>query len=108
MTTGIADEVPRDSAGAREIGFAIPDRYNASRVLFDNLARGNANKPALIGPAGQRSYAELCADACRWGHGFASLGLARGDRVLLFLDDTPAYPAAFFINPPPPPSLLQC
>ncbi|MDU6495304.1 AMP-binding protein, partial [Bradyrhizobium sp.] len=118
MTTGIADEVPRDSAGAREIGFAIPDRYNASRVLFDNLARGNANKPALIGPAGQRSYAELCADACRWGHGFASLGLARGDRVLLFLDDTPAYPAAFFgavragfvpllINTLTPPDLLQ-
>ncbi|MFX9680515.1 AMP-binding protein, partial [Acinetobacter baumannii] len=27
---------------------------------------------------------------------FRSLGLARGDRILLFLDDTPAYPAAFF------------
>ena len=27
---------------------------------------------------------------------FISLGLKRGDRILMFLDDTPAYPAAFF------------
>jgi benzoate-CoA ligase family protein len=118
MTTEISDLVPSDSAGAREIGFAVPARYNASRVLFDNLTRGNTDKPAVIGPAGQRSYAELCGDACRWGNGFVSLGLARGDRVLLFLDDTPTYPAAFFgavragfvpllINTLTPPDLLQ-
>ena len=39
MTREIADQVPSDSPGAREIGFAIPERYNASRILFDNLAR---------------------------------------------------------------------
>ena len=61
---------------------------------------------------------ELCAEACRWGNGFVSLGLKRGDRILLFLDDTPAYPAAFFgavragfvpllINTLTPPDLLQ-
>ncbi len=33
----IDDQVPPDSPGAREIGFAIPERYNASRILFDNL-----------------------------------------------------------------------
>ena len=113
-----SDQVPSDSAGAREIGFAVPEIYNASHILFDNLAHGRGDKPALIGPAGTLSYAELCAEACRWGHGFASLGLARGDRVLLFLDDTPAYPAAFFgavragfvpllINTLTPPDLLQ-
>ena len=73
---------------------------------------------ALTGPAGTRSYAELCAEAARWGHGFLSLGLKRGDRILMFLDDTPAYPAAFFgavragfvpllINTLTPPDLLQ-
>ena len=118
MAPEIADNVPRDSAGAREIGFQIPERYNASRVLFDNLAKGFGERPALTGPAGQRTYAELCAEACRWGNGFVSLGLKRGDRVLLFLDDTPAYPAAFFgavragfvpllINTLTPPDLLQ-
>jgi acetyl-CoA synthetase len=86
-------------------------------VLFDNL-EDFGERLALTGPAGRRTYAELCAEACRWGNGLASLGLQRGDRVLLFLDDTPAYPAAFFgavragfvpllINTLTPPDLLQ-
>ena len=108
----------RDNPGAREIGFAIPERYNASRILFDNLARGRGDRLALTGPGGTRTYAELCAEASQWGHGFQSLGLKRGDRILMFLDDTPAYPAAFFgavragfvpllINTLTPPDLLQ-
>jgi benzoate-CoA ligase family protein len=96
MTREIADAVPLDNPGALEIGFAIPLQYNASRILFDNLAKGRGDRPALIGPGGTRSYAELCAEASKWGHGFTSLGLQRGDRILMFLDDTPAYPAAFF------------
>ena len=118
MTNAIIDQVPRDSTGAREIGFAVPDRYNASRVLFDNLVLGRGDRAALTGPGGTRSYSQLCAEACRWGHGFMSLGMARGDRILMFLDDTPAYPAAFFgavragfvpllINTLTPPDLLQ-
>jgi acetyl-CoA synthetase len=114
----IADAVPADSAGAREIGFAIPQTYNASRILFDNLDRGHDDRLALTGPLGTRSYSELCAEASRWGHGLIALGLKRGDRILMFLDDTPAYPAAFFgavragfvpllINTLTPPDLLQ-
>jgi acetyl-CoA synthetase len=117
-TREIADNVPADSPGALEIGFAVPQRYNASRILFDNLSCGRGERLALIGPAGTRSYAELCADASRWGHGFQSLGLQRGDRILMFCDDTPVYPAAFFgavrsgfvpllINTLTPPDLLQ-
>ena len=117
-TLEIADGVPPDSLGAAEIGFAIPQAYNASRILFDNLLKGRGDRPALTGPAGTRSYGELCAEASRWGHGFQSLGLKRGDRILMFLDDTPAYPAAFFgavragfvpllINTLTPPDLLQ-
>src|SRR3954449_1360818 len=114
----IADKVPSDSPGALEIGFAIPQTYNASRILFDNLSRGGGERRAIIGPAGARTYAELCAEASRWGHGLQSLGLERGDRILMFCDDTPAYPAAFFgavrsgfvpllINTLTPPDLLQ-
>jgi acetyl-CoA synthetase len=117
-THEIADAVPSDSPGAREIGFAVPKTYNASRILFDNLAKGRGDRLALTGPLGNRSYAELCAEASRWGHGFVSLGLQRGDRILMFLDDAPAYPAAFFgavragfvpllINTLTPPELLQ-
>lgn len=114
----LPDRVPWDCPGAREIGFTIPERYNASAVLFDNLAAGRGERPAVIGPAGGRSYAQLAADAARWGNAFAALGLSRGDRILLVLDDTPIYPAAFFgavragfvpilINVLTPPDLLR-
>jgi benzoate-CoA ligase family protein len=114
----IADPVPPQSAGAREVGFACPVTYNASRILFDNLDKGHGGRLALTGPLGARSYSQLCTEASRWGNGFASLGLSRGDRILMFLDDTPAYPAAFFgavragfvpllINTLTPPDLLQ-
>lgn len=118
MTARISDGVPRDNPGAREIGFTVPETYNASRILFDNLAAGRGDKLALTGPGGTRTYAELCAEASQWGHGLQSLGLKRGDRILMFLDDTPTYPAAFFgavragfvpllINTLTPPDLLQ-
>ena len=92
----LPDRVPWDCPGAREIGFSVPERYNASAILFDNLAAGRGQRPAVIGPAGGRSYAQLAADAARWGNAFGSLGLSRGDRILMVLDDTPIYPAAFF------------
>jgi acetyl-CoA synthetase len=95
MPSTIIDQVPADCEGAREIGFTIPERYNASRILFDNLP-ARRDKAAVIGPAGRRSYGELCAEAAQWGNGFRALGLFPGDRILMFLDDTPAYPAAFF------------
>src|SRR5258706_14514279 len=81
---------------AAEIDFNVPERYNASALLFDNLDRGRASHLAITGPGGSRTYVELCGDAARYGLMLLALGLARGYRVLMFLDDTPAYPAAFF------------
>jgi acetyl-CoA synthetase len=111
------DRVPHDAAGSLEIGFSVANRYNASAILFENLV-GAGHRCAVTGPAGSRSYSELAADACAFGAGLLSQGLHRGDRVLLFLDDTPAYPAAIFgairaglvpvlINTLTPPELLQ-
>lgn len=92
----LADCVPADAPGALEIGFSVPDRYNASCILFDNLAAGRATKPALVGAFGAVTYGELCARACRVANALLSLDCQPGDRVLLFLDDTPAYPAVLF------------
>jgi benzoate-CoA ligase family protein len=116
--TAIADAVSDDSPGAREIGFTLPQRYNASAVLFDNLARGNAGRQAVCGPAGTLSYDSLCRLASQAGNALSSLGLRRGERVLLLLDDTPSYPAFVFgairaglvpvlLNTLTPPDLLQ-
>jgi benzoate-CoA ligase family protein len=90
----IADPVG-DTPGAREIGFDKARHANCSAILFDNLAR-NPDRRALTGPGGDFSYRELCAEAARWGNAFAAHGLARGERIAFFLDDTPAYAAAFF------------
>ncbi|MGE0256544.1 MAG: benzoate-CoA ligase family protein [Alphaproteobacteria bacterium] len=92
----VTDPVPRDAPGAREIGFAVPERYNASAILFDNLERGFGARPALHHAGGTVTYIELCAEAARAGRALAAEGLVQGDRVLMLLDDTPAYPAAFF------------
>ena len=119
MTHDIADQVPPDNPGAREIGFAIPESYNASRILFDNLAHGRGERLALTGPGGTRTYARALRRGLTMGPRLSSRsGLKRGDRILMFLDDTPAYPAAFFgavrsgfvpllINTLTPPDLLQ-
>ena len=117
MAHEIADGVPRDNPGAARS--ASRSRSATTPAAYcSTISQGNGDRTALIGPAGTRSYAQLCEEACRWGNGFVSLGLTRGDRVLLFLDDTPAYPAAFFgavragfvpllINTLTPPDLLQ-
>ncbi|MBO6560108.1 MAG: benzoate-CoA ligase family protein [Nisaea sp.] len=90
----IRDLVPRDAAETAEIGFNVPERYNASSLLFDNLAQGRGDKIAVFSDLGTRTYSELAEQACRFGNGLLSLGLMRGDRVLLLMADTPAYPAA--------------
>src|SRR4051812_37518629 len=91
----IADPVPDDAPGAVEIGFSIGPRYNASAILFDNRLQ-NGDRIALHTASGTLTYAELCLRAERAGNALLSLGLQRGERVLLLLDDTPAYPAFLF------------
>lgn len=91
----LADPVKDTCPACTEIGFNRLDHPNCSAVLWDNLQR-NPEKLAVVGPAGSLTYAELAAEASRWGHAFAASGLKRGDRIAFFLDDTPAYPAAIF------------
>ncbi len=92
----IVDAVPRDAPGSREIAFSLPARYNASEILFHNLAAGRADAVALHAAGGSLTYGELCALSCRMGAALTALGLARGARVLLQLDDTAQYAAAVF------------
>jgi benzoate-CoA ligase family protein len=91
----ITDPVGEGTAGAAEIGFDKSAHPNCSAILWDNLAR-NPDKLALTGPAGNMTYRDLVAEAARWGNAFIAAGLRRGERIPFFLDDTPAYPAAFF------------
>ena len=92
----VTDPVGNDTAGASEIGFAVPERYNASDILFDNLDAGRGARPAVLSGDVRLTYAALCVLASQAGHAFEAAGLARSERVVMLLDDTPVYPAAFF------------
>ncbi len=91
----IVDPVGEDTPGAREIGFRRQDHRNCSRFLWDNAERNPAHV-AVTGPAGTLTYAELVAEAARYGNAFLAAGLSRGERIPFFLDDTPAFAAAFY------------
>lgn len=95
FATSIKDPVGDDVPGAAEIGFDRAAHANCSDILWQNLSR-NPNALAVTGPQGNLTYAELIAQAAKWGQAFTALGLARGERIAFFLDDTPAFPAAFF------------
>ena len=40
----MADSVPRDAPGVREIGFSIPERSNACAILFE----GHGDHPRVV------------------------------------------------------------
>ena len=91
-----ADPCGANMPGGREIAWKVPERYNAARILFDNLAAGRADKAAIVCEDRTFTYAQLGELACRVGNGLAAMGLARGSRVLLVMLDTPEYVAAIF------------
>ncbi|MCX8225500.1 MAG: benzoate-CoA ligase family protein [Sulfitobacter sp.] len=91
----IVDPLNDQTPGSIEIGFDKRHHSNCSEVLWENLQR-NPDRLAVTGPSGQMSYRTLIAEAGKWGNAFINAGLARGERVAFFLDDTPVFPAAFF------------
>ncbi|TMS58497.1 acetate--CoA ligase [Imbroritus primus] len=64
---------------------------NASYNCLDrNLENGNADKTAIIfetddGKVTHISYRELHARVCRFANGLKSLGIAKGDRVVIYM-----------------------
>jgi len=72
-----------------------PERFNASLLLDRNLEAGRADKAALVGEDGAVSFGEVARRTARTAQLLRELGAARESRVLLVLDDTPAFHAAF-------------
>ena len=111
----LTDPLPPDAGSA--IGFDPHAHPNCAAILWDNLGR-NPDAIAVTGPAGTLTYAELIAEASRWGHAFRAFGCCPGERVAILLDDTPVFPAAVFgamraghvpvlLNVQTPPDLLR-
>jgi benzoate-CoA ligase family protein len=74
---------------------ALPERYNVGTILDTNLEAGRGDKVAIRGEDGEVTYQRLFDDACAAGRALGALGVRREQRVLLVLDDSPAFPAAF-------------
>ncbi|MGY9054781.1 MAG: AMP-binding protein [Alphaproteobacteria bacterium] len=64
--------------------------------LLTNAATKYPNRPALIEPSRTTSYAELDTLGRRFATGLAALGLGQGDRIALWLPNTPAHYALTF------------
>ncbi|MEM9195736.1 MAG: AMP-binding protein, partial [Myxococcota bacterium] len=74
----------------------MSDRFNVATLLDRTLDAGRGTSTALICDNGQTvSHRELFDAVCRVAHRLRTLGLRREERVLLVLDDTLAFPAAF-------------
>ena len=82
---------PRSISGPRQ-----GNRLNAVEHFLGSaaLARHGA-RTALICGEQSLSYAQLAADVARAANALRSLGVARGERVLLLMRDTPEFAAAW-------------
>ena len=71
------------------------DRCNAGTLVDRNLEAGRGDKTAIRCAGAELTYAQLHDRICRAGNALRALGVRREDRVLMILDDTPAFPAVF-------------
>ena len=74
---------------------AAPERVNASTLLDANLDAGRAGSVALVLEDGVVTYGELArltGGVARW---LLDVGVRREQRVLMILDDSPAFVATF-------------
>lgn len=81
-------------AAYREFDWPRPTEFNWACDWFDPLAEGNGS-PALIvahaeGPPEIISFSEMVRRSCQSANFFTRIGVKRGDRVLLMLDNVPA------------------
>jgi amino acid adenylation domain-containing protein len=69
------------------------------RLLHESLlaaAERDAGKQAVVVPGGGATYAELLRSSLAVARGLQDLGLERGDRVALYMDNSPACVTALF------------
>ncbi len=75
---------------------AMQTTPNVSSILDYNLEAGRGDKTAVITAADEKwTFADIHAAASRVATRLVDVGVRRGERVLLVLDDTPSFPAAF-------------
>lgn len=75
----------------------VPERFNlTSYILESNLAQGRGNDIALLYEDEKLTFQQLCELTNRFGHVLQGLGVGFQERVLLILQDSPEWVAAWF------------
>lgn len=82
--------------GGRLLRTVLPELYNASRIIDGNLEAGRSEKVAIHCEGERVTYEELASRINRLGNSLLDLGIEQEDRVLMVLNDTPAFPVTFF------------
>ena len=76
--------------------FQYPDELNAASELLDrNIAEGRGNRPAVYYRDQVLTYGDLQKLVNRMGNALKSLGVEKGDRVMLRFPNTPTAVAAW-------------
>src|SRR5215212_9095845 len=68
---------------------------NSGTLVDRQLEAGRGDKVAIRCAGEEVTYAQLHGRICAAGNVLAELGVGREDRVLMILDDTPAFPSLF-------------
>ncbi len=70
-------------------------RRNVSLLTDHNLEAGRADKPAVVAEGRSATFADIHRLSCRMASRLRADGVRRGERIVVVLDDTPAFHAAF-------------
>src|SRR5260370_13269144 len=74
----------------------IPAKLNIAEHFLDAPAASHPERPAIVGEPREVTYGELAALANRAGNALRAQGVSRGARVLIVLQDSAEFVAAFF------------
>ena len=74
----------------------VPERFNIAVHFLDVQAARHPDRVAILGEPRPVTYGALAALANRAGNALLEQGVARGDRVLIVLPDSPEFIASFF------------
>jgi benzoate-CoA ligase len=76
---------------------SVPEHFNAAAFFVDrHVAEGRGSRAAFRFDGRAITYAELAAAVDRCGNALAALGVEIEHRVLIVLNDTPAFAASFW------------
>lgn len=78
--------------GARSSVIRFTPVFNVAVPFIDrHVAEGRGERIALRSAEGEVSYAQLAGNVARCGNALKSLGIARGERLLMVVRDTPEF-----------------